>query len=203
MGALTDSIGARSLRCNTISRQTMSIKLEFELTDRDLDFFRSALKNCRDVVGCADESDIIDGVRSVIDEIRANEPLPDFVASRLPQLDSMIQMLLDEEWALPAADREHLLSAFVYFGDPEDILPDNVPVIGYLDDVIIVELVAGELEHARIAYEEFCAFRESFDSDNPQTDPAIRRDRLDKQRQQLHQRMHQRAAKDKRSGRLR
>ncbi len=181
----------------------MSIKLEFELSERDLDYFRGALKSCRDVAKHADEADIIDGVRSVIDEIRANEPLPDFVASRLPQLDAMIQMLLDEEWALPAGDREHLLSAFVYFGDPEDILPDDVPVIGYLDDVIVVELVAGELEHAREAYEEFCAFRESFDADNPKTEPALRRDRLDKQRQQLHQRMHQRAAKDKRAARLR
>lgn len=181
----------------------MSLKLSFELTDRDLEFFRGALRKCRDVVKTADEADIIDGVRSVISEIRSNKPLPDFVESRLPQLDSMIQMLLDDEWAMHADDREHLLSAFVYFGDPEDILPDNIPVIGYLDDVIIVELVADELEHARQAYVDFCAFRESFDTEHQQADPAIRRDRLDRQRQKLQKRMQQRAVKDKKASRLR
>ena len=116
----------------------MSLRLSFELTDRDLRFFRNALRRSRNVVTSADESEIIDAIRGVIDDIRQSEPLPDFVATRLPELESMLQMLADEEWQLPAADRERILAAFVYFGDPEDILPDEIPVIGYLDDVIIL-----------------------------------------------------------------
>ena len=49
---------------------------------------------------------------------------------------TLIEMLVDEEWKLPKNDRERLLAVFMYFGDPEDILPDEIPVIGYLDDVI-------------------------------------------------------------------
>ncbi len=177
----------------------MGMKLSFELTDRDLDFFRASLQQCREVVRNAEELEIVEAIRDVIDEIRSNEPLPDFVANRLPELEAMIQMLMDDEWQLPARDREHLLSAFVYFGDPEDILPDDIPVIGYLDDVIIVELVARELQHAREAYEDFCAYREEFDAEHAKSDPAIRRDRLDKRRQQLHLRMQRRATKDRKS----
>jgi uncharacterized membrane protein YkvA (DUF1232 family) len=174
----------------------MSLRLSFELSDRDLLFFRNALKKSRDVVNTADESEIIDAIRGIIDDIRKSEPLPDFVATRLPELESMLQMLADVEWRLPAADRERILAALVYFGDPEDILPDDIPVIGYLDDVIILELVARELQHVREAYEDYCRFRDEFDSDHDDDiDPAVRRDRLDRRRQQLHQRMRRRTAR--------
>ncbi len=109
-------------------------------------------------------------------------------------------MLNDDEWQLPDDEREQLLATFVYFADPEDILPDDIPVIGYLDDVIIIELVVRELQHVRIAYDDFCQFREDFEKKNGKdVDAVIRRDRLDRKRQQLHQRMHRRTSRQKKS----
>lgn len=174
----------------------MGIRLSFELSDRDLCFFREALKKSRNVVRGADDAEIVDAIRDVIDDIRKSEPLPDFVATRLPELESMILMLNDAEWHLPEADRERILAAFVYFGDPEDILPDDIPVIGYLDDVIILELVSRELLHVREAYNDFCRFRDEFDGEHDTgIDAAVRRDRLDRRRQQLHQRMKRRTSR--------
>ncbi len=176
------------------------MKISFELSDRDLDFFRTALKQSRDAVRDAEESDIVNAISDVLDEIRKNEPLPDFVGKRIPQLESLIRMLADDEWQLPAADRERLLATFVYFADPEDILPDNIPVIGYLDDVIIIELVVRELQHVRAAYDDFCQYRNDFDNGKGlNIDPAIRRDRIDRRRQKLHQRMQQRSSMQKKS----
>ena len=103
------------------------MRLTFELSDRDLGYFRDALRASRRAVRDAEESEIIEAIRDVLEDIRSNEPLPDFVSKRIPQLESLIQMLTDEEWRLPEADRERLLATFVYFGDPEDILPDDVP----------------------------------------------------------------------------
>ena len=178
----------------------MSLKIAFELSDCDLNFFRNALKQSREAVRDAEESEIIEAITDVLDEIRKNEPLPDFVGNRLPDLESLINMLTDIEWQLPAADRERLLATFVYFADPEDILPDDIPVIGYLDDVIIIELVVRELKHVRIAYEDFCQFRENFEEQNGKDiDPVIRRDRIDRRRQQLHQRMQRRSAQQNKS----
>ena len=178
----------------------MTMKIAFELTDRDLNFFREALKQSRHAVRDADESEIIDAIKDVLDEIRKNEPLPDFVGVRIPQLESLISMLTDDEWHLPEGDRERLLATFVYFADPEDILPDHIPVIGYLDDVIIIELVVRELQHVRSAYDDFCQFRDDFDSkEGKDVDPVIRRDRIDRRRQQLHHRMKRRSALQKKS----
>lgn len=178
----------------------MSMQISFELSDRDLDFFRNALKQSREAVRDADENEIIEAISDVLNEIRKNEPLPDFVSKRIPELESLISMLTDDEWQLPDKEREQLLATFVYFADPEDILPDNIPVIGYLDDVIIIELVVHELHHVRIAYDDFCKFREDFEKKHGKdVDPVIRRDRLDRQRQQLHQRMHRRTSRQKKS----
>ena len=178
----------------------MSLKISFELTDRDLNFFREALDQSREAVKDAEDTEIIEAIHAVLDEIRGNEPLPDFVGKRIPELESLLSMLTDEEWQLPEGDRERLLATFVYFADPEDILPDDIPVIGYLDDVIIIELVARELVHVREAYEDFCRFRDDFEKEHgDNTDPVIRRDRIDRRRQQLHQRMQRRSALQKKS----
>lgn len=174
----------------------MGMHIAFELTDRDLRFFRDALKVSREAVRDAEESEIIDAIRDVLEEIRDKEPMPDFVAKRIPELESLISMLTDDDWKLPEIDRERLLATFVYFADPEDILPDDIPVIGYLDDVIIIELAVRELRHVREAYEDFCDFRSRFDRKQvSNVDPIIRRDRLDRRRQQLHQRMRRRSAR--------
>ena len=178
----------------------MGLKLSFELSDRDLRYFRESLKQSREAVRDAEEQEIVDAVKHVLEEIRGNEPLPDFVAERIPVLELLIQMLADDEWQLPNSDRERLLAMFVYFSDPEDILPDDIPVIGYLDDVIIIELVTREMNHVRDAYDDFRSFRREFDdSHGKDIDGAIRRDRLDRKRQQLHQRMQRRSQRGKQS----
>jgi uncharacterized membrane protein YkvA (DUF1232 family) len=177
------------------------MKLAFELSDRDLRYFRKALQQSREAVRDAEEQEIIEAIQHVLNEIRSNEPLPDFVAERIPGLETMIEMLADSEWQLPNTDRERLLAMFVYFSDPEDLLPDDIPVIGYLDDVIIIELIMLELRHVRDAYDDFRKFRSEFDSQHGTSiDGAIRRDRLDRKRQQLHQRMKRRSASSKKSG---
>ncbi len=174
------------------------MRFTLELSDRDLRFFRKALKRSRDAVRHADESDIVDAIDDVLAEIRGEDPLPDFVTRRLPQLDSMIRMLKDDEWSLPIDHRERLLAAFVYFGDPEDIVPDHIPVIGYLDDVIIIELVVREMVHVLEAYDDFSEFRDGYDQRfRTGHDAAVRRDRIDRRRQQLHLRMKRRMTRDR------
>jgi uncharacterized membrane protein YkvA (DUF1232 family) len=178
----------------------MGMRFTINLTDRDLRFFRQALKKSRDAVRHADESEIIEAIGDVLADIKSEQPLPDFVEKRIPELESLIRMLQDDEWRLPTNERERLLATFVYFGDPEDILPDHIPVIGYLDDVIMIELVVRELFHVREAYDDFCEFRDDYDARFKEGhDGAVRRDRIDRKRQQLHQRMKRRMAKDRRA----
>lgn len=176
----------------------MGMRFSLELTDRDLRFFRQALRKSRDAVRDADEIEITEAIGDVLSDIKNQGPLPDFVAQRIPKLESLIRMLKDDEWKLPEVDRERLLATFVYFADPEDIVPDHIPVIGYLDDVIMIELAVRELQHVREAYDDFCDYRDNYDTQfKTGHDPAVRRDRIDRKRQQLHQRMKRRTKSQK------
>ena len=83
----------------------MGMKLSFELSDRDLEYFRIALEQSRNAVRFAEESEIIEALRDVLADIQSNDPLPDFVAQRIPKIESMLQMLADDEWQLPKSDR--------------------------------------------------------------------------------------------------
>jgi uncharacterized membrane protein YkvA (DUF1232 family) len=78
-----------------------------------------------------------------------------------------------------------VLNALAYFTEPDDLIPDHIPGLGFLDDAIMVELVVRELEHEIEAYRDFCDFRESHTASG-------RDDWLTERREELQTRMRQR-----------
>ena len=124
------------------------MRVSFEISDKDIGHFRECMKRARDAVKDADESDIIEAARGMFDEIRGARA-PAFIKDRVHRLESMTQMLQDEEWHMPDGPRDRVLRALVYFCDPEDLIPDSIPGIGYLDDAIMIELVLRELKALR------------------------------------------------------
>jgi len=135
------------------------VKVSFELGDRDLRYFRDRLKQVRKSKSARAEDKIIAGARNLVSGVAEADP-PEFVRERIAKLETLIDMLRDEEWRLEGPDRNRILDALAYFVDPDDIIPDRVPGLGYLDDAIMVELVVKELVHEIQAYEDFCAYRE-------------------------------------------
>ena len=176
----------------------MPLRISLDLTDRDLEFFREALKKSRMAMRHAEDDEIIEAVTAVLAEIKNSGPLPDFINRRIPDLESMTKLFHDKEWQLPKADREQLLATFIYFGDPEDLIPDNIPGIGYLDDVIMIELLLREMHHVRVAYEDFCSFRSDYDNRHAgNRDEQLRAKKIALKRRQLHARMQRRKSADK------
>ena len=105
----------------------MSLRISLDLTDRDLRFFRDALKKSRRAMRHADEDEILEAISTVISDIKKSGPLPDFINRRIPDLEAMTKLFHDAEWQLPKAYREQMLATFIYFGDPEDLIPDDIP----------------------------------------------------------------------------
>ena len=65
----------------------------------------------------------------------------------LPQLAGLIARLLGDS-RVPRRAKVTLGLAAVYLASPIDLIPDFVPILGYLDDVIVVAIVLdGLLNH--------------------------------------------------------
>ena len=170
----------------------MPLAISFELSDRDLAHFTKALESARASAGSKTTDEIISAASALLIEAGKVE-VPDFIAERLDRLDALIAMAKDEGWHLPEEDRQRVLSALVYFADPKDVIPDNVPVLGYFDDAIAIEMCVKELKHEIEAYDEFCEFRQT-GADRLGVDPAKvgRADWLESRRDELVDRMHRR-----------
>jgi uncharacterized membrane protein YkvA (DUF1232 family) len=174
----------------------MPLAISFELSDRDLEHFNDAIKAAAFAAGSKSEDEVI-GAAGKLLETAGEMQLPDFIMQRLDKLDALIAMVRDEGWALPTDDRARVLSALMYFADPADIIPDSVPVLGYFDDAIAIELCVKELKHEIDAYEEFCEYRQS-EAVARGVEPAVvgRADWLGDRRRELQDRMHKRRERD-------
>jgi uncharacterized membrane protein YkvA (DUF1232 family) len=172
------------------------MRVSFEISDKDLSHFRDCMQRARNAVRDAEDSDIIDAAEQLFHEVHGAKA-PAFVSDRLNRLESMVSMLRDEEWALPAAARNRVLCALVYFCDPEDLIPDSIPGLGYLDDAIMIELVFRELRHEIEAYDDFDEWRTASDKwFRINRDPAARVKRIANKREKLFERIERRKAKD-------
>jgi len=58
----------------------------------------------------------------------------------LPDVGRMLIRLVTDP-VLPRAAKVALAAALVYLASPFDLIPDFVPLIGYLDDVLVAALV--------------------------------------------------------------
>lgn len=89
----------------------------------------------------------------------ADGSTPPFIASRMAALERLQSMAADEAWGMDAKLRRRVEIVCAYRDRDDDLIPDSEPVIGQLDDAVLVD-VALQLLHDELAdYEDFCRFR--------------------------------------------
>lgn len=174
----------------------MSISLNFELNDRDLEHFHAAMTAAKKAAEHKSPEEIIDCAGKLLADAQAVR-IPDFIKARLLRLDDMIAMTRDAGWSLPEEDRQRVLSALVYFCDPKDVIPDSIEVLGFLDDAIMIELCVCDLKHELAAYDDFCDYRQREAGRRGMApDQVGHADWLGARRDELIDRMHSRRERD-------
>ena len=158
-----------------------TLKIQFELSAEDFKYFRSQLERARDAHSDLKESEVVKGAVKLVKEVK-RAATAKFIKTRIAQLEPLIAMLKDKQWRLEGEDRARVVGLLTYFIEPNDLIPDDAPAIGYLDDAIMVELVTRELRAELKAYADFCDFRdrEGHDVDIP---------KLEETRESLQRRM--------------
>jgi uncharacterized membrane protein YkvA (DUF1232 family) len=174
----------------------MSISLTIDLSDRDLEHFNKAMEASRKAAEGKTPEEVVAAAGSLLADAQKVH-VPDFVRERLLQLDDMIAMVRDKGWDMQDEDRQRVMSALVYFVDPKDVIPDNVEVLGFLDDAIMIELCVRELRHELDAYDDFCEFR-AHEAKKRGVEPSTvgQAQWLDSRREELVDRMHARRERD-------
>jgi uncharacterized membrane protein YkvA (DUF1232 family) len=168
----------------------MPLKVTFELEDKDLKYFRDSIKHAEAAADKLSEEEILSQAEQMVEEVKAAK-VPLFVQQRVNVLHSLIEMVRDPEWDLAAKERKNVVTALAYFADPEDMIPDSIPVLGFIDDAIMIELVVSELKHEIDAFDDFCRYRDEEKSRNRNPDLS-REEYLEIKRRELHARMRRR-----------
>lgn len=165
------------------------LKISFTLGERDLRHFRREIARAMGSVDRAKAGQITAAAVDLIERARAADP-PDYVRERLDRLERIVQMTYDAEWSLPLPVKTRILAALSYLTDPNDLIPDAVPGLGFLDDAIMIELVSEQLRHELDAYLDFCEFRRNDDRNVFHRQGKISRDeRMAKKRDALRARV--------------
>ena len=80
--------------------------------------------------------------------------------ARLGRMDELRELLADADWRAEPALALRINKLLDYVNGNDDLIPERTPIVGRLDDALLVELawpcVADELDD----YHDFCSFRE-------------------------------------------
>jgi len=178
----------------------MPLTINLDLTDEDLQHFAGVVESARQASASLSNAQVIEAAEQLLSKAQQSKA-PKFVTERLAVVETLVAMMRDEAWALSEEDCANVRSALAYFAHDADVIPDNVPVLGFVDDAIMIELCARELEHEIEAYNDFVEFRQR-EAERRKLDPAQvgRADWLDARREELQDRMHRRRKRDFRGG---
>ncbi len=176
----------------------MGLRVSFELDDDDLKHFRLIMQQARQTRALQSPESIVAGAEAMLAGLN-KDVAPGFILERMHKLELMIRMLSDTDWRLPHDDAKRVLNALAYFSEPEDLIPDHIPCLGFLDDAIMIELVVRELRHEIDAYQDFCDFRDRVREEQGNDAPISREGWLEDRRKKLQTRMRRRR-KNKASG---
>lgn len=88
-----------------------------------------------------------------------DDAMPPFVQSRMAALRRLEGMAADAAWQPSDEARRVVAVLRVYREDTDDLIPDEEPVIGLLDDAVLVDVGLQLLRDELADYEDFCRFR--------------------------------------------
>jgi uncharacterized membrane protein YkvA (DUF1232 family) len=92
---------------------------------------------------------------------------------RLGRIEQLRAMLDGADWDRREGACQRVRKLLAYLDQDRDLIPDAIPLLGLLDDVILLELAWPAVATEAGDYRDFCAYRQAL---QPQGDGAQRRD---------------------------
>jgi uncharacterized membrane protein YkvA (DUF1232 family) len=172
-------------------------KVTFQLDESDAEYFRSLYRKAKKGASDQGAETIIASARDVVKRVRASKKTPRFVIDAIEVLADLTDIIQDEDYAAPTRVKSEVLAGLAYFTNPEDLIPDNVPGLGFLDDALMVKFIEEEFKHELWGFRKFRDRRDATEQ-RPWAGPAGERlrQRLDADRQRIRAEIEERKAKE-------
>ncbi len=172
-------------------------KVTFTLDEEDADHFRSLYRKAKKEAASYDAKQIIQDARGIVQQVRASKKTPPFVQEAIGVLADLVDLIQDEAYAAPQRLKTEVLAGIAYFSNPEDLVPDSLPGLGFLDDAIMIKFIEEEFKNELWGYRRFRKLRDSSEQ-RPWSGPANERmrERLAADRRRVRAEIEKREAKD-------
>lgn len=129
----------------------------YEVDPERLAYFNAVLQEISTGAPGLSMDQIITAARRVLSRYREGQR-PAFVESRLQALQRLEEMAANAGWDMAIDDRRRISRLRAYVKEPEGLLPDALPVIGQLDDALLIDIALQVLRDELADYEDFCRF---------------------------------------------
>ena len=174
-----------------------SFKVTFTLDESDASYFRSLYRKAKRGAKDLDKESIIQEARATVQTVRSSKKTPPFVLEAIEVLADLVDLIQDEAYAAPKKVQDEVLAGLAYFANPEDLIPDHVPVLGFLDDAIMVKFIEEEFKHELWGFRKFRRMRDSAEQ-RPWAGPGSERlqKRLADDRKRIRGQIDEREAKE-------
>ncbi len=135
-------------------------KVTFTLDESDANYFRNLYKKAKKEAKTHGREQIIEDARAIVKEVKSSKKTPSFVQEAIAILSDLVDLIQDEDYDAPKRVQTEVLAALAYFAEPEDLIPDNIPGLGFLDDAIMVKFIEEEFKNELWGYRKFCKNRD-------------------------------------------
>ena len=136
-------------------------KVTFTLDESDASYFQSLYRKAKKEAKTQSPEQIIADARAIVKDVRSTKRTPAFVQEAIAVLADLVDLIQDEDYAAPQKVRTEVLAGLAYFSDPNDLIPDHIPGLGFLDDAIMVKFIEDEFKHELWGYRKFSKSRDS------------------------------------------
>jgi len=178
-----------------------AFKVTFTIGEEDAAYFRSRFRKAKAAAKKMDRDEILRASSKLVTTVRRSKRTPKFVIDAIASIEDLVQLIEDEAYRAPKAVSNQVLTALAYFANPDDLIPDEIPVLGFLDDAIMIKFVEKEFKHELAAYRKFRRFSRGAEQ-RPWTGVATNRlpGRLEAQRKKLRSEIEKRKKADQKKG---
>ncbi len=115
----------------------MPLTVTIDISDAELEHFRALMLGVRERTRDRTPHEVAAAAAAEVARLRSSARSP-FVARRIERVGCLIAMLEDPEWALPEAERRRVLDGLAYVAEADDLVPDDLPVLGLVDDAVML-----------------------------------------------------------------